>query len=194
VVTGASLPETSLAIALPRAVFEQFSSSFYEGCVEPPFDQIKVSRVWSGEEGDRISFVPPGGSYFLVLVGAPSGPEWSFNSFLQDPRGGKRDALRIDSSVPDGLTDTQLGCTRGPGVPVADVLHVESLALSWTVYLVAPSGRDFLPTPVAGAMTGYYGTCPAIPPIEDLKSMELGTDEASDVLEFRATPPTTSWE
>ena len=161
-------PTIRLQDQLPRNVYEAFYDTFYSGCFEPPFEDLKVLKTWSGESNTDIEFTPSNGTYYLVVVGTPQQSQWSFDSVRETAQGRKFQSLHIDSSAPDDRTDAQQWCTTGFGIILPDHLHVEATNVAWTVYLISPQGAEAVPQLVAGALTGYYEACPGVPPIGDL--------------------------
>jgi len=177
---------------LPRDVYESFVDAFYGGCSEPPFEDLRVLGKWPGEEDTQIRFTPPRGTYFLAVVGSPLGSTWHFDSVLETSRGKKSQSLHIDSTVPDELTDAQEWCTTGYGITTADYLQVDAANVAWTVYLVAPNGTEALPDTVVGALSGYYGVCPALPAIVELEATVVGTSAeggTSRSIQFTGSAP-----
>ena len=183
------LPKASrsrLKDQLPRDVFEQFEDSFYGTCTKPPFEDLNIAESWSGVESDQIEILPPRGTYYLVLVGAPSEPAWRFDSVLESQRGRRFQSLRIDSSIPDNLTDAQARCQQGSGMLLPDVLRIESLNLAWPVYLIAPVGTDAPSREVLAALSGYYSNCP---PCRILLVCRLLSSERGHLLKLLSIEP-----
>lgn len=168
-------PTIPLEAQLPRDVFEDFHDSFYGNCSEPPFDSLGISKSWSGSAGEAIDFVPPGGTYFLVLIGTPLDAAWHFDSILKASRDQRFQSLRIDSGVPDSTTDAQKWCTTSTGFPDSDTLEIDASNISWTVFLIAPQQSWSMPRDVSEALEGYYGACPTPPEIEQLKADVIAT-------------------
>ena len=96
---GSTLPavQTGQQEHMPRKVFEEFESSFYGGCTEPPFELLRVARSWSGTGSENLRFIPPDGTYFLVLVGSPNGQNWRFDSTKESSSGKKYQSVRSGS-------------------------------------------------------------------------------------------------
>ena len=183
---------TKLEAQLLRSVFEELESNFYGGCAEPPNDRLRISKTWSGSGVDEIEFVPPSGTYFLVLAGQPRDSQWHFDSTLETSTGRRHQSLHIDSSVPDDVTDAQEWCTEGFGITVPDLLHIDAQNLGWKVYLVREGIGEELPRTVASALTGYYGLCPPTPPIESLQAQVIGRSSGGsikDSLSFVGSAP-----
>ena len=175
---------------LPRDVFEQFESDFYAGCTDPPFDELNVAKAWSGDGSDTLRFTPPTGSYFLALVGSPSGQTWVFDSVVRDLHGRRWQSLQINSSLADDVINAQQWCSSGFGVSPQITLEIKATNLEWSVYLVTVGGTVPLPETVVAALEGYYGGCPPIPPMGDLEATMLGDGIGAATLPFEATPPT----
>ena len=186
--TPARTPDLSLRSQLPVAMYEEFVDSFYAGCSEPPFDDLGVVRTWSGSGDSRIEFPAPSGTYFLALVADPVEGEWRFDSVLESASGRRFQSLQVGSTVPDDLTSAQEWCGRGGGL-LGDALHIESAGLAWTVYLVGTSGENPIPRDAVRALSGYYGACPAQPPIESLKAIVLASGEGPATASFTFSPP-----
>ena len=174
---------------LPRDVFEEFHDGFYGTCTEPPFEELRLVNSWSGDSGDRIEFTPPHGTYFLAVIGNPLEASWHFDSVLERSLGRKFQSLRIDSTVPEELSDAQEWCSAGFGIAVPRELHINAINVSWGVFLIAPEGATALPRGVARALDGYYGICPERSPIEDLEVTVLGNGESDASMEFVGRPP-----
>ena len=177
---------------LPRTVFEAFHDSFYSGCSEPPFEELSVAQTWSGEGDSLLEFLPPDGTYFLVVDTVPLAAEWSFDSVVETAEGRRSRSLSVTSVVPDVATDAQEWCTESFGAKATQTFEVTATNLTWTLYLITTNGGRELPKTVAGALSGYYGDCPALPAI---RRLEVGgtwtsSEEAGErSLEFNSTPP-----
>ena len=183
---------TALEEQLPRTVFEEFEASFYSGCLEPPLNRLAIARQWSARGPDTLRFIPPNGSYFLVLTGEPSGSGWRFDSTLEDSRGRRHQSLHIDGVVPDDLTDAQKWCSQGSGVTLAHIVEVDAANVAWTVYLIEEGPGEELPRQVLTALTGYYGSCPPMPAIDRLEAQVIAwSSEAriGDLIAFVSKPP-----
>lgn len=183
-----TMPKVMLETQLPRDVFEAFEGSFYGTCSEPPFEQLRVAQVWSGNSSSKLTFIPLAGTYFLVVVGNPQGQTWQFDSVLTSTSR-KSQSLHIDSTVPDDLADSQEWCTRGVGVPTTNFLDIEATNLAWSVYLVIPSAGNPLSEAVKNALSGYYSVCPPYPPLESLQAAILGAGASAASLNFSGQAP-----
>ncbi len=72
--TSTPVPQIRLQQELPRRVWEEFFDNYYSSCSKPAFETLGVVESWSGGQGEReITFTPPSGSYFLVLLTQPEG-------------------------------------------------------------------------------------------------------------------------
>ena len=184
-------PGMRLTAELPRDVFEEFEDDFYEGCLEPSFESLRIENAWTGRRDENVRISAPDGTYFLVLVATPTDPDWYFRSVLDSSSGSIHRSLTASSDVPDELTDAQQWCqtSGGFGATVPDYLRADAHNVEWTVYLVTERGSAELPREVETALSGYYGLCPPRPPLESLEAVILGSGRAADILEYTALPP-----
>lgn len=188
--TSTPEPQIRLQQELPRRVWEEFFDNYYSSCSKPAFETLGVVESWSGGQGEReITFTPPSGSYFLVLLTQPEGETWRFNSSYAT---GNRafDSLHVSSDVPHETSDSQLWCYSGYGVIFPDTLRIESHDLNWTVFLISPAGKEELSTTIAAPLEGYYGACPPRPGVETLVVSDRWTGgQGNRVIEYTVRPP-----
>ncbi|MDO8531354.1 MAG: hypothetical protein Q7T26_04170 [Dehalococcoidia bacterium] len=177
---------------LPRDVYEQFYNDFYAGCVDPPRDKLGVAKTWSGTGNSTVIIPPQFGTYFLVLIANPSSSGWRFDSVLDTGSSGKKQSLRVSSTAPTVLTDSQEWCTMGAGVPRPYALEIQSQNLAWTVHLVTSGGQSVLSKAVNDSLSGYYGVCPAVPPVGSLGVLRTWSSTQGNMqqsIEFAGGPP-----
>jgi hypothetical protein len=110
----------ALKSQLPRDVYEEFESSFYDSCPRPVRERLSVTGSWSGRGDEEIRFLPPDDTYYLVVVGAPEMATWHFDSVL-DSGNGRFESLTISSDAPEHLSDAQQWCSSGFGVSTRDI-------------------------------------------------------------------------
>jgi hypothetical protein len=180
-----------LRAQLPRDVWEVFYDGFYSGCLEPPFESLKVVRTWSNTSNDRLVFTPPRGTWFLVLVANPTESNWRFDSVIETG-GSQYQSLNVTNEVPDDVTDAQEWCTIGFGTIPRYVMHIEAIGLGWTLYLVSSQGTEPLLIQASDALGGYYGLCPPLPALEDLQVLQMWASNdgvTGRSLEFMGSPP-----
>ncbi len=182
---GAAL---TLKSQLPKKLYEEFESSFYGGCPTAIRERLSVTGSWSGRGDEEIRFLPPDGTYYLVVAGEPEMTTWHFASVI-DSSNGKFESLAINSGAPEHLSDAQQWCTSGLGMSPRHTLEIDSLGMSWTVYLIEPVNEAPLTTKLKGALDGYFDLCPEMPPIDSFTAQVLGTGDADATLDFTATPP-----
>ena len=178
----------ALKSQLPRNVYEEFESSFYESCPRPIRERLSVTGSWSGRGDEEVRFLPPDDTYYLVVVGEPEMASWHFDSVL-DSGNGRFESLTISSDAHEHLTDAQQWCSSGFGVSTRDTLEIDSSGVSWTVYLIEPVNEEPLTEMLRGSLDGYYDLCPELPPIDSLAARVLGSGEGDATLDFRGTPP-----
>ena len=201
---GGTNTETKIRLQsdLPQDVVEALFLAYYDepaGCSLPPFDSLKVSGTWSGENNDSLIIQSPSDSpisdsvYFLVVVGEPQSLDWRFDSVLVSSVGEQFQSLRIDSLVRDQVYDAQQWCSRGVGIPLPNALNISAESINWRVYLIAATGsEDALPKDAGEALRATYYGCPNPPPVEELRLTQVW--ESSEVsvekqLTFTALPP-----
>lgn len=184
-------PIALIEAQLPRDVFESFYNSFYGICAEPTFDTLRISQAWGGDASTKIAFIPPAGTYFLVVVGKPGSKPWHFDSVLETSTR-RYQSLHIESAVADELTDAQKWCQTGFGTIPTNTLNVDASNVVWNVYLVAPGGKEAPPQVVLEGVRGYYDLCPTVPAVSNLqvaKTWSSAEGVTGRSLNFEATAP-----
>jgi len=172
--TRSALEFRSPEDGMPITVLEEFESSFYIGCAEPLLESLVVLNSWSGNGATQLEIEEPAGPYFLIVTGDNFGPRWNFNSIYETPAGQRFQSLNLDRNLPDYKTDAQMWCAERTGTAFPSILHVDSSDLDWTVNLVISGSGDALPRELTSALSGYYGACLPLPPMESLRVAVIG--------------------
>ncbi len=157
----------NLASELPSDVYLSFKNDFYGACSEPPFADLHVVKTWTGQGNNDISITDPPGTYFIAVSASPIGSSWFFKSVYETSDGEKFNSLYLDRSIPSTTADSQKWCGSGPST-IPDTLHIRADNIEWTLYLIAPENGTALPKSIQAALQGYYGACPALPPINQI--------------------------
>ena len=154
---------------LPRDVYQEFHNDWYvTSCPEPPLDDLGIARQWSGSGPDSVDIAEPSGTYFLIVRVVPNSSRWHLTSVY---RAGSRrwESLRLSSTVPEELFDTQKWCTSWSAFQPIRQLDIDATGVEWTLSLVTTGGRGLLTNEFREALGGYYGVCPPESPEESLR-------------------------
>ncbi len=153
---------------LPLPVAGFFYDQIHDACQTVPREDLRVIKLWKGNNPDSIQIPRSSRGYFLVVEVHPAGGEWGLSSIYDTGRT-KFNSLRLSSDIKDELWGAQQWCESTGGIPSSGEWVVESFGLDWTLYLVASFDGDTLPDDIDAALDGYYGDfCPTYPPAQDL--------------------------
>ena len=169
----------TLESGLPLSVLEEFESTFYVGCDEPPLEELVVLQSWAGHGTTELEIKKPPGTYALIVEGSNFGPQWHFDSVYEMSDGKLIQSLSINSDFPRSLTDASMWC-YGLVSPITNVLHVDSSDVDWRVHLVAIGTGEPLNRNLSSALSGFYHICPPLPPMDMLRTAIMAEHTSSD--------------